>query len=79
MISRSNKINRSGRIFSIISVLLLMLMFVSAFCSCNNNKVPGPDTSSGESSEAPEVTESQTDKPDDTPEMQLKASEIAKF
>ena len=79
MISRSNKINRSGRIFAIISVLLLMLMFVSAFCSCNNNKVPGPDTSSGESSEAPEVTESQTDKPDDTPEMQLKASEIAKF
>lgn len=79
MISRSNKINRSGRIFAIISVLLLMLMFVSAFCSCNNNKVPGPDTSSGESSEATEVTESQTDKPDDTPEMQLKASEIAKF
>ena len=53
MISRSNKINRSGRIFAIISVLLLMLMFVSAFCSCNNNKVPGPDTSSGESSENP--------------------------
>lgn len=80
MRSRSNRINRLGRIFAIITALLLMLVCISAFCSCDNNKVPGPDdeTSSGENSETPKVTESQTDKPK-APEMQLKASEIAKF